>query len=222
MSYGSSTNFCRHHPTTIMMTMMAGQQRRRLRKAVATASSKAVGVVVLLMAIMISVGSTFAFTSPITLSTPGRQQHGRNHLHVLGNTLFNIGHEEVSRCNSRTLEHYPCIQRRRRTLTLPTTMIRPTRSRCCQSASFVPLSWLPASLHRDPSYCLTTLILLSTFGILLERRTLIGKALSVRISLSVMRVCHENVRTSHVLVSRYYAVCRHLCQPWPWLYPLPI
>jgi uncharacterized membrane protein len=35
-----------------------------------------------------------------------------------------------------------------------------------------------SSLHSDPSYCLTAVLLVSTFGIALEQRTMIGKALS--------------------------------------------
>lgn len=35
-----------------------------------------------------------------------------------------------------------------------------------------------SSLHADPSYCLTVVLLVSTFGIFLEQRTLLGKALS--------------------------------------------
>ena len=36
-------------------------------------------------------------------------------------------------------------------------------------------------LHSDPTFVLSATLLLSTFGILLERRTLVGKALSVRV-----------------------------------------
>ncbi len=36
-----------------------------------------------------------------------------------------------------------------------------------------------SSLHGDPFYILSSMLLLSTFGIILEKRTTIGKALSV-------------------------------------------
>ena len=50
-----------------------------------------------------------------------------------------------------------------------------------------------SNLHNDPSYCLTAVLLLSTFGISLERRTVIGKALSAPLATMAMALLIANI-----------------------------
>ena len=56
-------------------------------------------------------------------------------------------------------------------------------------------SFLPflKNLHADPTFVLSAILLLSTFGISLERRTTIGKALSV-----------SNIYLAHVTYRTFY------------------
>jgi uncharacterized membrane protein len=61
------------------------------------------------------------------------------------------------------------------------------------SRNAVPLSSFVSNLHNDPSYCLTAVLLLSTFGISLERRTVIGKALSAPLSTMAMALLIANL-----------------------------
>lgn len=48
-------------------------------------------------------------------------------------------------------------------------------------------------LHQDPSYCLTAVLLVSTFGIALEQRTMIGKALSAPLATMAMALILANI-----------------------------
>lgn len=55
------------------------------------------------------------------------------------------------------------------------------------------LSSLQAVLHSDPSFCLTGILLLSAFGISLERRTVIGKALSAPLATMALALIIANI-----------------------------
>ena len=50
-----------------------------------------------------------------------------------------------------------------------------------------------STLHGDPSYCLTGIILLSTAGITLEKRTTLGKALSAPLATMALALIVANV-----------------------------
>jgi uncharacterized membrane protein len=50
-----------------------------------------------------------------------------------------------------------------------------------------------ATLHNDPSYCLTVVLLLSTFGISLERRSVVGKALSAPLATMALALLIANL-----------------------------
>lgn len=52
---------------------------------------------------------------------------------------------------------------------------------------------LQQSLHNEPFYCLTAILLLSTFGISLERRTVVGKALSAPLATMAVALLVANV-----------------------------
>lgn len=54
-------------------------------------------------------------------------------------------------------------------------------------------SWL-LSLHSDPKFCLTAILLLSVFGISLERRTTVGKALSAPLATMAAALLVANLR----------------------------
>lgn len=49
------------------------------------------------------------------------------------------------------------------------------------------------SLHSDPWWCLSSLLLLSVFGISLERRTVLGKALSAPLATMALALLVANV-----------------------------
>jgi uncharacterized membrane protein len=49
------------------------------------------------------------------------------------------------------------------------------------------------TLHQDPSYCLTAVLLVSTFGIALEQRTMIGKALSAPLATMAVALLLANI-----------------------------
>lgn len=59
----------------------------------------------------------------------------------------------------------------------------------------LPSSLLPnrAALHGDPSFVLSAILLLSTFGISLERRTVIGKALSAPLATMALALSVANL-----------------------------
>ena len=61
------------------------------------------------------------------------------------------------------------------------------RSNTCLSASLL------SSLHADPSYVLTSILLLSTAGITLERRTTLGKALSAPLATMALALTAANI-----------------------------
>jgi uncharacterized membrane protein len=50
-----------------------------------------------------------------------------------------------------------------------------------------------STLHTDPSYCLTAVLLVSTFGIALEQRTMIGKALSAPLATMAVALILANI-----------------------------
>lgn len=53
--------------------------------------------------------------------------------------------------------------------------------------------FLSNTLHSDPFYCLSAVLLLSTFGISLERRTVVGKALSAPLATMAFALVVANV-----------------------------
>lgn len=55
------------------------------------------------------------------------------------------------------------------------------------------LTSILSTLHADPSYCLTAIFLLSTAGILLEKRTTVGKALSAPLATMALALTVANV-----------------------------
>ena len=55
------------------------------------------------------------------------------------------------------------------------------------------LSGILSTLHGDPSYCLTAILLLSTAGITLEKRTTLGKALSAPLATMALALTVANV-----------------------------
>jgi uncharacterized membrane protein len=69
---------------------------------------------------------------------------------------------------------------------------RQSQSTTCRSALQLPTAWI-TTLHSDPTYCLTAVVLLSAFGISLERRTVIGKALSAPLTTMAMALLIANV-----------------------------
>jgi hypothetical protein len=92
----------------------------------------------------------------------------------------------------------------------------------------LPTQWTSAitAMHGDNTYVLTAILWLSTFGISLEKRTTIGKALSVRayniatITFLVKEVCTDYILTT--LVDPLLLCSRRHWQPWHWPLPLPI
>ena len=67
------------------------------------------------------------------------------------------------------------------------------RSGSTLSGLHLSVSSVQATLHADPSFCLTAILLLSTFGISLERRTVIGKALSAPLATMALALTVANV-----------------------------
>jgi len=75
------------------------------------------------------------------------------------------------------------------------------------------------TLHADPVFVLSSVLLLSTFGLTLERRTLIGKSLSVSEHGNITRRSaskNENESTNGSYVYTLFAFYhdRHLSRPW--------
>jgi Protein of unknown function (DUF819) len=68
---------------------------------------------------------------------------------------------------------------------------RPQHSR--PSFSSTSLCLFPPSLRGDPSWCLSSILLLSVFGLSLERRTTIGKALSAPLSTMALAILLSNL-----------------------------
>jgi uncharacterized membrane protein len=64
---------------------------------------------------------------------------------------------------------------------------------CRTSRNALQVPSFVSSLHNDPSYCLTAVLLLSTFGISLERRTVVGKALSAPLATMALALLIANV-----------------------------
>lgn len=67
-----------------------------------------------------------------------------------------------------------------------------SKSPSSSSLSSLRLS-LSSMLHKDPFYCLSAVLLLSTFGISLERRTVVGKALSAPLATMALALFVANV-----------------------------
>jgi uncharacterized membrane protein len=72
------------------------------------------------------------------------------------------------------------------------------------------LSSLQAVLHSDPSFCLTGILLLSAFGISLERRTVIGKALSAPLATMALALIIANIGVMPFGSPIYSAINRYL------------
>ena len=75
-----------------------------------------------------------------------------------------------------------------KTAKIPTTSHHPIVRSTTTLHAALPSSWMASlaagqkALHADPSFVLTAVLLLSIFGVSLERRTMVGKALSVSIT----------------------------------------
>lgn len=72
------------------------------------------------------------------------------------------------------------------------------------------ISVLQSSLHADPSFCLTGILLLSTFGVSLERKTTIGKALSAPLATMALALIVANIGILPFASPVYSAVNRYL------------
>jgi uncharacterized membrane protein len=72
------------------------------------------------------------------------------------------------------------------------------------------LSSVQAVLHSDPSFCLTGILLLSAFGISLERRTVIGKALSAPLATMALALIIANIGIMPFDSPIYSAINRYL------------
>lgn len=85
-------------------------------------------------------------------------------------------------------------QRLRKIQTYDNTLLpRPNSPLRSRTSLDVSLLKIQSSLHSSPSYCLSILLLLSTFGISLERRTVIGKALSAPLATMALALTVANV-----------------------------
>lgn len=75
------------------------------------------------------------------------------------------------------------------------TQMNPTRRDSSLSMMNLPSSLLAnrAVLHGDPTFVLSAVLLLSTFGISLERRTVIGKALSAPLATMALALTVANL-----------------------------
>lgn len=62
------------------------------------------------------------------------------------------------------------------------------------------------ALHSDPSFCLTAVLLLSTFGISLERRSVVGKALSAPLATMALALTAANLGLIPFASPVYHAV----------------
>jgi hypothetical protein len=71
-------------------------------------------------------------------------------------------------------------------------------------------SSMQAVLHNDPSFCLTGILLLSAFGISLERRTVIGKALSAPLATMALALIIANIGVMPFGSPIYSAINRYL------------
>jgi len=72
------------------------------------------------------------------------------------------------------------------------------------------LAYLQHSLHRSESYCLTSIFLLSTFGVLLEKRTIVGKALSAPLATMALALVVANLGVMPFASPIYGMVNRYL------------
>ena len=62
-----------------------------------------------------------------------------------------------------------------------------------KTSLYASFSSIQAMLHKDPSFCLSAVLLLSTFGISLERRTVLGKALSAPLATMAVALTVANL-----------------------------
>ncbi|GKY99741.1 hypothetical protein MPSEU_000928000 [Mayamaea pseudoterrestris] len=69
---------------------------------------------------------------------------------------------------------------------------------------------LHPSLHANPSYCLTALLLLGTFGVKLEQRTKLGKALSAPLATMAIALIAANLKLIPFASPMYDMVNSHL------------
>ena len=90
--------------------------------------------------------------------------------------------------------------------------LRPTTRRQSTALLLSPTAVTTAikSLHANPSYCLTALLLLSTFGISLEQRTRIGKALSAPLATMALALIAANCGMIPFSSPMYNMVNTHL------------
>jgi uncharacterized membrane protein len=84
---------------------------------------------------------------------------------------------------------------------------RPTTSLHLGMPNLAPLQ---AVLHSDPSFCLTGILLLSAFGISLERRTVVGKALSAPLATMALALIIANIGVMPFGSPIYSAINRYL------------
>jgi len=92
------------------------------------------------------------------------------------------------------------------------TLMNPTRRDSSLSMMNLPSSLLAnrAALHGDPSFVLSAILLLSTFGISLERRTVIGKALSAPLATMALALSVANLGFVPFTSPVYSLINRHL------------
>ena len=89
-----------------------------------------------------------------------------------------IGCRISSSCDGRYQHDVFRGNRESKFASIPYTAARRPANPSMPSLSLAPVSAIQSILHNDRSFCLTAVLMLSTFGIFLERRTLVGKALS--------------------------------------------
>jgi uncharacterized membrane protein len=79
-----------------------------------------------------------------------------------------------------------------------------------QSISLSSLTQIQTALHQDPSFCLTIILLLSTFGMSLERKTTIGKAISAPLSTMALALTVANLGVIPFSSSVYSMINQYL------------
>jgi len=87
---------------------------------------------------------------------------------------------------------------------------RQDRSSTSLHLSLPNIAALQSTLHADPSFCLTGILLLSTFGISLERRTVVGKALSAPLATMALALIIANIGVLPFASPIYGAINRYL------------
>jgi uncharacterized membrane protein len=120
--------------------------------------------------------------------------------HVAGVGFFPSALNHGPRCNPLTTN---AVARSRHARLAP----RPTTSLHLGLSNLAPLQ---AVLHNDHSFCLTGILLLSAFGISLERRTVIGKALSAPLATMALALIIANIGVMPFGSPIYSAINRYL------------